>query len=67
MKKVKLSLESLVVDSFTSSQQRYDPQGTVRGNATTLCSPEDTCAPSCLDPNSCFGSCACTGPDDPRC
>ena len=67
MKKVTLRLETLEVESFTANAERFVNPGTVRGNATTLCSPEDTCGWSCLDPGSCVGSCACTGPDDPRC
>jgi hypothetical protein len=61
MKKVKLNLDSLAVESFEAIAESGVLRGTVRGNSReSLFAPENTCGDSCLDPNSCFGTCFCT-------
>lgn len=61
MKKVKLDLDALAVESFETAELEAT-EGTVRGNISpdSLFAPENTCGDSCLDPNSCHGTCFCT-------
>ncbi|HEX5725081.1 MAG TPA: hypothetical protein VFX98_06420 [Longimicrobiaceae bacterium] len=60
MKKLKLELETLSVESFETIPPP-EQRGTILGRASTACSPLDTCEYSCLDPASCAGTCDCTG------
>jgi len=65
MKKMRLQLDELRVDTFATATLQH-ARGTVAGNDSrpTLFAPENTCGDSCLDPNSCFGTCFCTvGPN----
>jgi len=66
MKKLRLELNDLRVASFETALVQHR-RGTVAGNdsGVSLPAPENTCGYSCLDPNSCAGTCACTG--NPRC
>ena len=66
MSKIMLNLDALKVESFETSTELDEIRGTVRGNSgpVSLFSPERTCADSCLDPNSCVGTCACTDGTD---
>jgi hypothetical protein len=57
MKKLKLELDALSVETFEPSRVKPWRTGTVRGNATTACSPLDTCEHSCHHPDSCQFSC----------
>lgn len=52
MKKLRLDLESLVVDSFETGEEK-ELKGTVRGLATTLCNTVD---------RTCDGAATCDGP-----
>lgn len=46
MKKLKLTLEDLQVESFETSSERQDAEGTVNGNGVTV---EGTCDVTCDD------------------
>ena len=72
MKKLRLDVEALAVESFESGEVAL-PVGTVRGAQVCThyepdsCSPhitqdalEHTCGQSCLEPISCFGTCFCS-------
>jgi hypothetical protein len=64
MKKLRLELNDLRVTTFETALAQ-NPRGTVAANDSgtiSLPAPEDTCGYSCLDPNSCAGTCACSGP-----
>lgn len=64
MKKLKLQIEALEVETFGIAAA-VDGEGTVRGYSDeSLFSPEMTCGYSCLEPNTCEGSCFCTGGAD---
>lgn len=67
MKKVRLALDALQVETFTTSRE-VAGRGTVHGEQViSLDAPERTCYNSCLDPASCDGTCNCTvvGPQCP--
>ncbi|HEX8831961.1 MAG TPA: hypothetical protein VF705_12385 [Longimicrobium sp.] len=60
MTKVKLELDSLTVESF-ATDHALRAGGTVLANSrVSLFAPEGTCGNSCLEPNSCAGTCYCT-------
>ena len=58
MRKMKLDMDLLAVESFEMAAGDADAVGTVRGNAATerLCSFRNSCVDSCQ--LSCTGSCA---------
>ena len=63
MKKLRLELDDLRVATFETALAQHR-RGTVAANDSgtiSLFAPENTCGDSCLDPNSCAGTCACTG------
>jgi hypothetical protein len=66
MRKLKLNLDDLSVESFHATAGAAQ-RGTVAANSgpESLFAPERTCAQSCLDPGSCDGTCACSGPACP--
>jgi hypothetical protein len=56
MRKMKLELERLAVDSFEMTADGADARGTIRGNEDTIaCSFRNSCIDSCQ--LSCTGSC----------
>ena len=63
MKKLKLQIEMLEVESFGISAT-LEGEGTVRAHSESIFSPERTCGYSCLEPQTCEGSCFCTGGHD---
>ncbi|HEU4881899.1 MAG TPA: hypothetical protein VFT45_06635 [Longimicrobium sp.] len=60
MKKIKLEIEALQVESFPTVSAADELRGTVHGNQESIFAPEATCGDSCLDPNSCRGTCFCS-------
>ena len=70
MKKLKLDLEDLKVDSFELSSESADEKGTVKGNAPTgyydtciaNCTRLYTCADTCIGYTCAFGD-TCPPPD----
>lgn len=65
MRKVKMQLDALQVETFATTVAPRDARGTVHGRQPeSLWAPEATCGDSCLDPNSCRGTCFCTHGED---
>ena len=61
MSKLSLDLEQLVVESFPTTDPRWDGRGTVRGmDSATI--DQDTCdsCEECTDFDSCAGTCGAT-------
>ncbi|HST57625.1 MAG TPA: hypothetical protein VLK84_02985 [Longimicrobium sp.] len=59
MRKLKLDVSALRVESFEASEGRGPQPGTVRGNdATPACSGEESCGESC-DFTVCMETCLC--------
>jgi hypothetical protein len=60
MRKMKLDMDGLAVESFEMTAGGADERGTVRGNAATLrlCSVASSCAGGDTCQLSCTGSCA---------
>jgi hypothetical protein len=56
MKKLKLNVDELSVESFEPVDQN-DQRGTAHGYASTKCGLLDTCYASCMDPASCAATC----------
>jgi hypothetical protein len=61
MRKIRLDLEALEVDSFAISADGDDDRGTVHARASLrLCTGADTCAgePTCLGDATCASACS---------
>jgi hypothetical protein len=58
MKKIKLDLDTLQVDSFKTTDAPKEKSGTVFGHATLVCTEQFTCT-SCANSNESCGSASC--------